>query len=123
MKISDEEYHSIRADIEHQGVRGLLIINGGAAVSLLAFLQAIWDKDSELAKITIYGILFFTIGVFSAASINLFRYHTSLAAQQKKRKKHRIYFNLSYLFRYLALFMFGTGIFVIITGALRILNS
>jgi hypothetical protein len=33
-----------RVEALMEGVKPLIIVNGGAAVALLAFLQAIWDK-------------------------------------------------------------------------------
>jgi hypothetical protein len=37
-------------------VKALLIINGGGAVALLAFLQATWSSAPDLAKPTLLGI-------------------------------------------------------------------
>jgi hypothetical protein len=34
-----------------QGLKALLLLNGGGAVALLAFLQAIWIKEAMLALV------------------------------------------------------------------------
>lgn len=50
-------YEKSRAEVLTEGVKGLFIINGGGAVALLGFMQAIWDKEPALARLTLFGLL------------------------------------------------------------------
>ena len=60
-------------------VRGLLIINGGGAGALLAFLGAIWSSatGAALAKPTLGALWILGLGALSAATFHLFRYQAS----------------------------------------------
>lgn len=40
-----------RNDALREGVKGLLLINGGGATAMLAFLQAIWTTKPEIAQV------------------------------------------------------------------------
>lgn len=57
-------------------------MNGGGAVALLAFLQAIWSKEPALINYVLWGLGFLVVGVALAGLVHFFRYHTSLATQQ-----------------------------------------
>lgn len=68
-------WRGLRADMDKDVSRGLMIINGGAAVSLLAFLQSI-AKESSLHGISPYilsALLTFSIGLFLAVLHTHFR--------------------------------------------------
>ena len=52
-----------RAAITTEGVRGLFLLNGGGALALLAFLQAVWEKHPALAKLALIGIGTFAVGL------------------------------------------------------------
>ena len=58
-------------------VRALLIINGGGAAALLAFLQAIWSSNTALVKPTIAALVILSVGAALSAGFHLIRYHTS----------------------------------------------
>lgn len=54
-----------RAGIDSETVRGLLLINGGGAVALLAFLPGILQKPEfeSLARASIWGVFIFQLGL------------------------------------------------------------
>jgi hypothetical protein len=72
-------------------VKALLIVNGGGAVALLAFLQAIWVSAHGLAKPIVLGIAFFAIGAFAAAAFHLLRHEASYEHQFGKGSLKRLY--------------------------------
>ncbi|MEB7587098.1 hypothetical protein NGC36_17660 [Serratia rubidaea] len=56
--------------------RACMLINGGAAVALLAFMGNIWNKQTQIAAIAqiANGIIYFCIGVLLAATCTGFTY-------------------------------------------------
>lgn len=80
-----------RAAIDSETVRGLLLINGGGAVALLAFLSSIIGKPdfSALAQAIIWAIFLFQVGLVAAIVHNRFRRLCSLeyAKKQENRKQ------------------------------------
>jgi hypothetical protein len=71
-----------RNDAMREGVKALILMNGGGAVAMLAFLQAIWSKEPALVKYVLCGLGFLVIGVALGGLVHFFRYHTSLAYQR-----------------------------------------
>ena len=59
-----------------EGTKGLTVINGGGAIALLAFLQAIWDKPGagDLRANVLWGICFLIGGVAVSSLIYLARH-------------------------------------------------
>jgi hypothetical protein len=78
----------IRAQIDTENVKGLVIINGGAAVALLAFLPAVLDKPEfdALARAVLWGLLIFQIGLFFAILHNRLRRICSLEYERHDYK-------------------------------------
>ena len=78
----------IRAAIDTENLIGLLLINGGGAVALLAFLPIILGKDGYriLVRAVVWGLLCFQIGLISAVIHNHLRRRCSLAREAKKPK-------------------------------------
>jgi hypothetical protein len=64
-----QDFTEQRNDALREGVKGLFLMNGGGAVAMLAFLQAIWKEDSNLATYVIACIALFSVGVFLAAMV------------------------------------------------------
>lgn len=119
--VGAETRYEVRAEIEHQFVKGLLTINGGAAVTLLAFAQAIFDKSPSLTKVAFIGVMLFGTGLFFASLVNYFRYKTALSAQNHDDIKHRWHIRCSYWSRFVSLGCFLFGLFyVCIVGILSI---
>jgi hypothetical protein len=79
--MSEPEYDVDAADRQSAtldaGVAHLLVMNGGAAVALLAFLQASWIKDPDLAAIVLLPLFFFGLGTAASGVVNLLRYKAS----------------------------------------------
>ena len=66
----------VRNQILVEGFKGLVLINGGGAAALAAFLQAIWDKPTA-AGLRIYllaGIASLLLGAALAGILFLARY-------------------------------------------------
>jgi len=98
-------------------VRALLIINGGGAAALLAFLQAIWPSNKPLVKPTIVALVIFSFGVVLAAVFHFFRYQASWYHQSddlERWAKSRRFYLIS---ASLSLLAFLAGVVVIAIGA------
>ena len=70
----------IRARLDAETARGLLLINGGAAVALLAFLPTALEKTNydALARSIMWGLLSYQAGLFFALAHNRARRMCSL---------------------------------------------
>ncbi|MHC4123900.1 MAG: hypothetical protein ACYSSI_10030 [Planctomycetota bacterium] len=81
----------IRAQIDTENVKGLLLINGGGVVALLAFLPAILDKPNykPLSVAILWSLLFFQIGLVAALVHNHLRRRCSLAYESTETKKSK----------------------------------
>lgn len=79
----------IRAGIDSETVRGLLLINGGGAVALLAFLAGIVEKPdlAVLARAIIWGVFTFQLGLVAAVMHNRFRRLCSLEYAKKPENR------------------------------------
>jgi len=78
-----------RAAIDSETVRGLLLINGGGAVALLAFLPVVLQKPEleSLAKAIILAVFTFQAGLACAVIHNRFRRLCSFEYAKKERKR------------------------------------
>lgn len=74
----------IRAQIDTENVKGLLLINGGGAVALLAFLPSVLGKPGyePLARAILWGLLIFQVGLVAAVIHNRLRRICSLAYER-----------------------------------------
>lgn len=109
-----------RNDALREGVKGLLLINGGGATAMLAFLQAIWTTKPEIAKYVVGCIAFLAVGLFLAGLVQLFRYQASFAFQGGATstiafKRYRFLYLAS---AYSSLLAFLVGISVVVVGVL-----
>lgn len=70
----------IRAQIDTENVKGLLLINGGGAVALLAFFPAILGKPQfePLLRAVVWALLTFHVGIVGAVIHNRLRRVCSL---------------------------------------------
>ncbi|WP_156459013.1 hypothetical protein [Rhodanobacter sp. Root480] len=84
-----------RAAIDSETVRGLLLINGGGAVALLAFLSSIIGKPgfSSLSAAIIFATFLFQLGLMTAVIHNRFRRLCSMeyAKKPENRKQCAIF--------------------------------
>ena len=110
--------HAIRRDgMAEHGLKALLLLNGGGAVALLAFLQAIWIKDAMLALVPwiLAAIVCLVLGAATAGAVHFLRYMASMTYQtegadegRKMTWMHGRATILSFVF-----FLLGMGIVVI----------
>lgn len=70
----------VRAQILNEGMKGLFLINGGGAVALATWLQAVWGQPwaAPMLRWQIYGMGVFALGIVFAAVVPLARYLGSL---------------------------------------------
>lgn len=57
----------VRAEIAHQGIRGLVILNGGACVAVLGFIQAIWKAPEAPHNLVFWlfiSLFLYALGAF-----------------------------------------------------------
>jgi divalent metal cation (Fe/Co/Zn/Cd) transporter len=104
--------------------QGLITLNGGGAVALLAFLQAIWrnNRDDTLVYYVLWGIVWFAIGLALAVLYQIFRYHTSMA-HQKGSAAYRPFQWMYRTFMYTSLVCFGVAIGTLVLGAFTSLDQ
>jgi hypothetical protein len=119
--LSPHDFHSARAAISTEGVKGLFLLNGGGALALLAFLQAVWDKNPALAKLALVGISIFAFGALLAGFVNFLRYHTSLSFQSGETCNYKMFKFFSLSCQYLSLVAFAVATGVLVIGAWRLL--
>ena len=126
----------IRAEIDTENVKGLLLINGGAAVALLAFLPNVLDKpDFEpLARAILWGLLIFQAGLLFAITHNRLRRKCSLLYEQHGYTPPPCQFlgfklaepcicRTSIVFMWLSVTAFVLGGVVVFCGGLQSLDS
>lgn len=106
-------------------LKSTLLINGGAAAAVLAFIGNVWD--SKLSAATASGltnsILLFALGVLSAAVGTGFTYCTQYCYTEEW-KKGAIAFHILTLLAVLAAFcLFGFGVYEAYSGFSEHLSS
>lgn len=119
--LEDREFTEQRNEALREGVRGLFLMNGGAAVAMLAFLQTIWKDQPLLAMNVAISIAVFAGGILLAGVVQFFRYHASFNLQSGKRGAFKIYRRLYLLAAYSSLATFLVGVVVVVSGALSAL--
>jgi hypothetical protein len=116
-KLDDAEQTRNRTEILNQFFRGMLLLNGGACVALLAFLQAIWDKTTtDFVRMVIFGMAPLLLGLVSTAVSQYARYKISLHLQYKRRKKGRRWQRAYVSLVVLSVLAFVAGVGVILWG-------
>lgn len=133
---SAEHYSASRAQVLNEAFNSLVLLHGGGAVALIAFLQDNWGQHPDLSKVIVSGIAFLVLGLAVAIPIPLLRYrHSHLWEQREKSrvggelgkvdeldKKRRPYVR-AYLGCYvLSMICFVIGAGWIVCGALRLLT-
>lgn len=58
----------IKNELFVESIKGLFLMNGGAAVALATWLQAVWDKEwaTPMLEWQLWGLAMFAVGVFLA---------------------------------------------------------
>jgi hypothetical protein len=126
----------IRAQIDTENVKGLLLINGGAAVALLAALPHVFDKPGfeSLARSILWGLLAFQIGLVLAVVHNRLRRICSLEYERHNyrpppcerfglRLREPCVCHASILCMWLALIAFVGGGVIVFWGGLKSLDE
>ena len=67
-----------RDEMSIHGIRGLVLLNGGGAVALLAFLQAAWENIPELVPTIVSAMIPLVVGAACAVAVHFLRIQTSL---------------------------------------------
>jgi hypothetical protein len=80
----EDKLTELRAQGVIEGTKGLLLINGGGAVALAAFLQAVWDKAFALRPWLLWAIAVLTAGVAFASATFFARYLHGLSPKSVK---------------------------------------
>ncbi len=104
-----------RDEMWGHGVRGLLLLNGGAIVALLAFLQAIWTSAEQLIPWIVSGLIPLALGVAAVAAIPLLRAETVLFwtdAGGRGKRMMRLYRRLAAG----SVVLFVVGVAILIVG-------
>jgi amino acid permease len=119
--LADKVRTGHRLEILNQAFRGLLAINGGGAVSLLAYLQAI-EGNPQLVKAVLSGISAFSAGLVFAILFMLFRDRVSLADQFRKPSV-KVFKFFEELFLYGSLLAFVVAVILLVHGYYESLES
>ena len=83
--LADVEQTRNRLEILNQFFRGMLLLNGGGCVALLAFLQAIWNSASRgVMHGILFGMALFIAGLTFTVAGQYLRYEVSKAIQFEK---------------------------------------
>jgi len=126
----------IRAQIDTENVKALLLINGGGAVALLAFLPSVLGKPEfePLMRGILYGLILYQFGLLSAVIHNRLRRKCSLVFQAHNYKpppcsflgikfKEPCVCSLSILFMWASVIFFVVSGFLVFCGGLEVLNA
>jgi hypothetical protein len=120
--LQTSDFTDQRAEALSEGVKGLFLMNGGGAVAMLAFLQAIWKDQPLLAKYVVVSIAFLAAGVFLAGLVQFFRYHASFNLQGGRSRAFRAYRVLYLAAAYSSLAAFLVGLSIVISGVWCVLS-
>lgn len=112
-----KDFTEQRNDALREGVKGLLLINGGAATAMLAFLQATWTTKPQLAKYIVGCIALLALGLFLAGLVQFFRYQASFSFQGGSQQAFKTYRSLYLMSAYGSLVAFLLGVFTLVLGA------
>lgn len=110
-----------RQEVITESVRGLFIVNGGGAVALLAFLQAIWKDSPSLARVVLAGLAFMAVGLTFAAYVNYSRYHASFEHESGNTSEYQKYRSRVMWFQKLSIASFVISVSVLVVGAYVVL--
>lgn len=105
--------------------KAFMIINGGAAISLLAFLGNIWNKDSSSAAISTItvSLLIFCMGVLCSGACSGFTYLAQICYASSDLRTKKVWHSAGNINNFIAiltglssLVLFGVGAYVTYTS-------
>ncbi len=112
-----------RGIIHSEAVKGLFLINGGGAVALLAFLQAVWMDATGLVPWILGGLLPLILGLIFAAVANYIRAESALRweswftfTDKKQRREGERLGDLHLRLAGLSIYCFGLAMITVIIG-------
>ncbi len=117
-KLDDTNNPTVRRDrMWEQGARLIALMHGGAAVALLAFVQAIWKDAPELVGWVAAGLVAFALGLALASVIPLIREVTVLnwKSNEGKARKYQSYYRRA---ASLSVMFFLSGVAIVAFGIL-----
>jgi hypothetical protein len=83
-----KDYALSRATLLTEGFKGLLVVNGGGAAALLAFISQVLDKSPKLAQLSFIGVAFMAVGLVLSFLVPFFRYrHSHLVEKREVARK------------------------------------
>jgi hypothetical protein len=86
--LADPEQTRNRLEILNQFFRGMLLLNGGACIALLAFLQAIWEsRPPDFVHLLVYSMACFLLGLVFTVVGQFARYEISRHMQFGRARK------------------------------------
>ncbi len=112
--------HAIRRDgMAAHGLRAILLLNGGGAVALLAFLQAIWTETTaeNLVPWVIVGMVPLLVGAAASGWVHFQRYEASETYQMDGTEEGRKVTERHKRLTRVAFGMFLFGMAIVVTGA------
>lgn len=118
--LPDPERTRHRLELLNEAFKGLLLIHGGGAVALLAYLQAIGNANPSLSRVVLVGILFLVFGLVLAVLFMALRYHTSLE-DQGGNPNWRAWRMGAFICLYGSLALFAVAMLVLIVGSFCLL--
>lgn len=100
-----------------QSARLLGLMNGGSAVALLAFVQAIWQDMAELVVWVVFGLIAFAVGLALATIIPQLREATVLnwRSDEPKAKFYQVVYRWA---AKLSVISFLVGVCIVAYGIL-----
>src|SRR5438874_4352477 len=120
--MADDPLRDVKERVLLEGQKAYIIINAAGAVTLLAFLQAIWPNAGALTlkKAALWGIMAFAAGVGIAALGYLVRHW----ALRKGQVNAGLFFQLATVWvPLLAVLCFLTGAVLPVFGGMDALNA
>ena len=115
--LQPRDFTEQRNDALREAVKGLLLINGGGATAMLAFLQATWTTKPQLARFIVACIASLAVGLFLAGLVQIFRYQASFSFQGNRPRAFKIYRCLYLTAAYASLVAFLFGVLALVWGA------
>ncbi|MFM2121028.1 MAG: hypothetical protein RL722_2496 [Pseudomonadota bacterium] len=123
MPLPDQKDYAVsRATLLTEGFKGLLVVNGGGAAALLAFISQIADKSPKMAQLSFVGVAFMAAGLGLALLVPFFRYHQSHVAQKleaagKTKDLKSVYWYLYTGCQYLSVVLFVAALGYLVINA------
>ncbi len=112
----------LRAQILNEGMKGLFLMNGGGAVALATWLQAVWGQEwaAPMIRWQVYGMAVFALGIFFGAFVPVARYLGSLHKNTLTPRKNPWWWT-HLIATVLSILSFAVASGLIVCGALRAL--